>query len=517
MLVKVVELKECSPLVCATQILRTISLPIIFRCLIFGFLLLVGYFTSGNAEPLLASNKNISTSLSLNDAIEFGVRNNRNIKTAYLQRISQKFDLYVSEGKFYPRLNLSTSFTTNNDYGIRSNKGVMNTVATISLPTGATITASSAKYNGNGSISPGVTSLTITQPLLRNGGIEVNTASIRAARIDDQVSRLYLKTVVSQTVIQIIYAYRELLKAQEQKKICEGALKRSRELYEINKLLIASGRMAEVELIQTEADVANQEVVLEEANNQIDTSRMALLNLLALDPSTAITTSSTDTFSPKEQSIEESVDIALQNQPDYQISLFAVQKAIINLDFAKNQRLWDVSLIAGKSRVDGNIAILSSNGIDPVLTQSLSSSYVGLQVSVPFADRTLEQAVVQASVSLDSLKIRKQEIRQIVEQRTRDALRNVQTRWRQFELSKKAKNLAIQKLITENEKLKVGRTSNFQILAFENDLRNAENSQLNAEIAYLNALTDLDDRMGRVLDIWQIPITDDKNLVNYEN
>jgi outer membrane protein TolC len=105
----------------------------------------------------------------------------------------------------------------------------------------------------------------------------------------------------------------------------------------------------------------------------------------------------------------------------------------------------------------------------------------------------------------------------VLEQRIRDAVRNVQTRWRQLELSKKARELTVLKLNAENEKLKVGRSSNFQILSFEGDLRNAENAQLNAQIAYLNALTDLDDKMGKILEAWQIPMVETADLSTYEN
>jgi outer membrane protein TolC len=98
------------------------------------------------------------------------------------------------------------------------------------------------------------------------------------------------------------------------------------------------------------------------------------------------------------------------------------------------------------------------------------------------------------------------ETRQTVEHRIRDATRNVQTRWRQLELSIKARDLSRQKLEAEKEKLQVGQSSNFQVLSFENDLRNAENARLNAQITYLNTLTELDERMGKTLDVWSIPI-----------
>jgi outer membrane protein TolC len=133
-------------------------------------------------------------------------------------------------------------------------------------------------------------------------------------------------------------------------------------------------------------------------------------------------------------------------------------------------------------------------------------SYAGLQLTIPFGDRSIKQPEVRASVDLHTQELKLLETRQTVEHRIRDATRNVQTRWRQLELSIKARDLSRQKLEAEKEKLQVGQSSNFQVLSFENDLRNAENARLNAQITYLNTLTELDERMGKTLDVWSIPI-----------
>ncbi len=485
----------------------------------FLFILLItgGCYTDAIAASAQIPDENASTPLSLEEAVWLGIRNNRGVQSAYLQRIGQKFDLYVSEGKFFPKLTLATSYTSNVAAGIKTNSNGLTTTASLSLPTGAVFTASSTSSGSNGSASPSVTLLTLTQPLLRNGGIEANMASVRMARLDEQINQLNLRAIISQTVVQIIYAYRELLRAQEQKKIAEATLMRSRELYEVNKALISAGRMAKVEIIQTEAEVANQEFALEEANNQIDASRLALLNLLALEPSSAVVASALEISTAKGADIAPALAVALENQPDYLASLLSIERAKINLDYAKNQRLWDVSLVAGQNRVSGDGTAISSLGAGSAGSPGSSSSYAGVQITVPIGDRSLEQAVVHASVELKNQNLRTQDMRQVLEQRIRDAVRNVQTRWRQFELSKKARELTVLKLNIENEKLKVGRSSNFQILAFEGDLRNAENAQLNAQLAYLNALTDLDDRMGKTLDVWQIPIVESASLLTYEN
>lgn len=48
------------------------------------------------------------TSLTLGDAVYLGLRNNPAIRSAYLQRVAQKFDLRVAEDAFNPKLTLNS-------------------------------------------------------------------------------------------------------------------------------------------------------------------------------------------------------------------------------------------------------------------------------------------------------------------------------------------------------------------------------------------------------------------------
>lgn len=450
--------------------------------------------------------------LSLDEAIALGARENRLIRAAYLQRISQKFDLYVSEGKFFPKLLLTTTALSGRVSSVSTYSKNILTSANFSLPTGASLSLSTSNDQGGGVLSSS-TSITLMQPLLKNGGLDVNTASVRIARLDEAVNRLTLKANLSQTVVQVIYAYRELVRAQEQKMIADAALRRSRNLYEVNRALISTGRMAEVEIFQTEAEVANREVALEEANNQIDSSRLALVALLALEPRTPLAAVAPKEVEWKGSDPLQALETALSFQTDYQIAKLQQERARVNLDFAKNQQLWDLSLVAGRTQNRGSSTGIGSNN-SPTTNSRTDSSFAGVQLTIPLGDRSIKQAEVRASVEQQTQDLRTMETRQIVEQYVRGAVRNVETRWRQFELSKRARELTLLKLNAEKDKLQVGRSSNFQVLSFENDLRAAENAELNAQIAYLNALTDLDERTGKTLDVWNIPILE---LEKYEN
>ena len=59
-------------------------------------------------------------------------------------------------------------------------------------------------------------------------------------------------------------------------------------------------------------------------------------------------------------------------------------------------------------------------------------------------------------------------------------------------------------LQNEQEKLKYGRSSNFQVVSYQLDLANAENTLLTAEVDYLNSLVSLDQTLGTTLNTWRI-------------
>lgn len=135
-------------------------------------------------------------------------------------------------------------------------------------------------------------------------------------------------------------------------------------------------------------------------------------------------------------------------------------------------------------------------------------NYVGIQVEIPVNDMSIHQAEVQARVNVRNSGIQLAEAHQQLERELTNAVRDINARWRQYEISQRARDLSLRKLEIEREKLTVGRSSNFQVLSYENDLRNAENARLNTLINYLNAQAELDQQLGTTLQSWDITIND---------
>ena len=71
-----------------------------------------------------------------------------------------------------------------------------------------------------------------------------------------------------------------------------------------------------------------------------------------------------------------------------------------------------------------------------------------------------------------------------------------------------ASSLAARTLEAETTKLRAGRSSNFQVVTFQDQLRVAENAALTALVGYLDALVTLDQQLGTTIDTWQIQLND---------
>lgn len=487
------------------------------RYLLAGVVHLLLFTTNACAErlsPTQASHPDKSLSaneqtiaLALNEAVLLGLRNNHAIRSAYFERIVQKFDLRVEKDRFTPKLVLSSRHlaTRNQDDHYRQNEVAPSTTLLGEYGTQFSLSwrhhLTQANHAGR-THNDGAT-FSVIQPLLRGAGREVATAPIRLAELAEQVNRLNLKATVSSTVTQIITAYRELLRAQEQLRITREALARSRQLLDANKVMIASGRMAEFELVQTEADVATQELAVEEASNQLDASRLELLHLLALDLQTPVQAIERLDVTRTDFGLAEALAVAQNQQPTYLTQLIAIEQAAVNLTVARNERLWDLSLIGAatqaRSRYPGERGYASDH---------TREGYAGLQVEIPIGDLSRRQAEVRARVNVETQDIRLSETRQLLERDVGDAVRNLGTRWRQYEIAQRARELSRRKLDIEREKLQAGRSSNFQVLSFEADLRTAESTRLNALIAYLNTQAQLDQTLGTTLESWDIDLND---------
>jgi len=137
-------------------------------------------------------------------------------------------------------------------------------------------------------------------------------------------------------------------------------------------------------------------------------------------------------------------------------------------------------------------------GIDPQgHGNNVSNWNAGIALTIPFRDLTLEQGYISAKINLDKTELNLAKLHDNIEIDIKDAIRDAEIKMRQVALAKQTTKLSERKLEIETEKMKAGRSTNFQLVTYNNDLVNAQNNELSAIITYLNSLTSLDRTLGQ--------------------
>ena len=482
--------------------------------------------------------------LTLTDAIALAMHNNRRLVNGRLTRAVERFALEVAHEKFKPKFRLSSfqRFETEEGGWARDDTGVT-FGATLRVPTGGRLELVNAVSGGGIADQDYGNSLTLrfTQPLLKGGGIAVNTASLRIARARERIGILVFERTIGDVANSVVFAYRNLLQAQRRVDIGARSLQRAKDLLAKNRSLIQAGRMAELEIVQTEANVAERELQFIGAENRLDAARLALIDILDIDSETAIRpvealtvdqarfeqtqgmapgcpTSPTKEHQPTvphgetesdagdcAEVVAQFTERALANRPAYLQALLRVENAEAELLLAKNNRLWDLSTTFSAD-VSGNAGSLHAGFGDSFGLLPDNDLRVAVQLSVPIRDIASKQRYIGARTNLQRARVDLAELRQSIDISVRNALRNVDTRLRQVALATRASELAERKLDAEEQKLNLGLTTNYRIILFEDDLVRAQTSELSATLSYLNALSSLDQTLGTTLQTWGLEV-----------
>jgi len=510
-------LRECDHQVWIMELGRPVPISSQVRFLFFVSFLLV-FFVSvfpalGEENQEIASVQQGLKKLNLSDCVLLALQNNVSIQTAYLDRISQRMELRVAEDKFVPQPSLSFSTRASSTYntdGTRTRASTQDGLfaSTLNLPTGGSVTfswdnpATKADIGQDYSYSSGW-SVQFTQPLLKNAGVDVATQSIRQARVAEEQYILDLKDTLATTITTTITDYRAYVSALRSYDIQAKGLETARRTLETNQALIDAGRMAQTEILQAQNDVANRELSVITARNDVDSARLTLLQILNLDKNTNfLPVEEGEQFVPP-PSLEEAIAVALKNRSDYIKSIQNLELAKLDLAVNKRNLLWDLSLVTNVGRTG-----MGDTYRNALADQQIRKSDwdVWLQLNIPLRDLQSESSYVTAKVALEKAGINLKKLVSDIEIDVQNKIRNIDVNYRSYVLAKKGRELSERKLEIEREKLRLGRSTNFQLVSFQNDVLDQQTMELQALITYLNSLTDLDQSLGVTLNRWNITV-----------
>ena len=242
------------------------------------------------------------------------------------------------------------------------------------VPTGGNFRLSWRKPVAGPGDRSGTTSLTFSQPLLKGFGPEIDTWTLRSARLAERINVRAFRDRVSGIVGSVIGAYRGVLSAERRLTIAREALQRAERQLEINRALVEAGRMAPRELVQAESSVANRQYSLTDAEVALNNASAGLINTLDLEEGVRVVPSEEPPVEPETPDLGESMETAFARRTDWLSAEIGLEMARMGLRIAEDNLLPDLSL---------NITAQRGGDTDPVYRRPAGDGDNGAAVERP--------------------------------------------------------------------------------------------------------------------------------------
>ncbi|EKV02802.1 outer membrane protein [Leptolyngbya sp. PCC 7375] len=436
--------------------------------------------------------------LTQSDVVTLLLQNNRDLRNAALERIAQQQDLREAESIFTPdltpTLSLGLSDRTADTTEITREARLGGELLT---PLGTTLEVTVDL------IEDQEVDLTVTQPLLRGAGRAVNTSSVKIARLQETSNQLDLQQRLITDITGGINTYHALIRAQASLQIQQLSFETQQQQRRSIEALVEAGRRARFELVEIDANLAATETNVLEAENALQQAKSDLLNLLDLDdsleitiPEEALATLSTVAEDSEVPSLEELVEVAYRNRPDYRQAQLDLEIAEINGVVAIDNRRWNLDLRANAS------------------TREFSEASTELVLTRLLEDESTETALLRNRVSQQQLQNDLDRLESDIQLDVADQLRDVESARNRIEATRLARELAEQRLENARARARRGRTRDiFEVLELQNDLVEAQNSEVTAAIDFADAIASLNQSLGTTLDVWSVQVEESQLLM----
>ncbi len=354
--------------------------------------------------------------------------------------------------------------------------------------------------------------LKLSQPLLKDFGSTVTQNQILIARNNFSISQedfrqqiIIVTSSVQQTYWELVFRRQDLEVRHQQLELNQKLLGQIRKQVEV-------GVLAPIEVLQAETDIARTKeriIVTENAMRDAEdrlkrvmnfslTSELADVELLPTDAPAYIVSTIVQTEQNRQ---------ALQHRPDLAQAKIALENQNITLVFNKNQALPTLNL-------EGSFR---ANGIDDAFGDSIGQIdlvdryrwEVGLVFRYPLSNRQARGRLQQSRLAVRQQMLRIKNLEEDVVAEVRAAVRDVRTNAQRVRATRTASRLAQKQLDAEEKKLRVGLSTVFNVLDFQEDLAVERSNEINALTEYMQALIRLEAAKGTLLDAYNIVIQPD--------
>jgi len=337
-------------------------------------------------------------------------------------------------------------------------------------------------------------SLSLSQPLLRNAGRYASTYSIRIAEYDWQISDARTKLEVIRVLAAVDRVYWRLYAARMELDVRRQQYDLARKLSEQAVRLVEAGDKAQVEIVRTEAGVAQQLEAIILAENSVrdrerDLKRTLNKRGLGMQTSTEIVPATVPDPVRYDLGRRHLIDVAIENRMEMLELELQIAQDIATTDFLKNQAL---PLITMDYRYNINgLGPTRDDSFDLLFDKRFEDHRVGFQLLVPLGNEAgrsrMQQALYQRRQRLATRDSRQA----LIELEVLNAVDQVEANWQRVLASRQRAILDGRLYEAEQRQFELGLQTSTDVLQAQATFADAQSAEIQALVEYQISLVDL--------------------------
>ena len=298
----------------------------------------------------------------LDECINYALEHNLDIRKTQLARQQADYQYKVSKNAWLPTL--------------KANAGEYLGFGQSPSYTGVYVSDNSSSASFGASLS-----LPLFQGLNLYNTAKADALTLQATEQDQRAAQLNLKLNVMAFYMQVLYGKEQVEIARRQVELSAEQLEKTRQLFE-------SGRIAEADVYESQAQLASDQATLTQAETDLALSTLTLTQVLEIEYDENFEVSEPDAFfASQEQEIgtpQATITTALQNQPAMEAARLRVQKSHYDLKATKSAWYPSLDFYAGYS--NGLYHYFGDNYPNTPVNEQLkrnSRAQLGVSLNIP--------------------------------------------------------------------------------------------------------------------------------------
>jgi HAE1 family hydrophobic/amphiphilic exporter-1 len=333
--------------------------------------------------------------LSVREAIELALSNNKDIEVARQNVRAAEFDLTAARGVYDPRFTTNSyyertetpaaSFLSGTSTGSVTQSGLFSTTSVQGLTPkfggGYRVDFVNNRITTNNvfsALNPQYpTSLTFnyTQPLLRGLRFDQSRRQIEIAKKNLSLTDTQFRQRAIETITGVQRAYWDLVYTLRNLQIQREAVRDARQQLEHNRRMVSEGMLAPIDVVAAEAQVSGFEQSVYSALDDVGRAENNLKNLIAENRESPIwrvslVPSDNVDVPPPAVALDDAMQVALKSRPELSSSDVAREINEIEQRFAREQTKPQIDLVASYGMVGLAGSLTSPDGTNPLTAQN---------------------------------------------------------------------------------------------------------------------------------------------------